>query len=526
MNFWQRWAKPHTVDPGALYHAPEYRIVDGVEYRQPIPRRVLRDIGYSETGLKEAAKDYNFTFDAPRSSLDGMPSIPTEDPLAEWDYTTRKAVLESSHAVYHRNPLAKRAVDLTRQFVVGKGHTAACANRDVQKVIDQFRDNPENAIHDYDRTFIQDLQVDGEIFIRFFKDNGQVVIAPIPPWHIRAIRSERGFFRRVQAYNLYYTTTDPNDPNAQAETVDEWIPAADMLHVAINKHSYELRGRPDLYVILPWLKAYKDWIEDRARQNKWRGTLLWWVKIAGAAPGMVAAKLAQWKKPPTSGSAYVSSDKEEVQPLTNNVAANDASEDGRQIRMMNVIGVGLAEYMLGDGENANLATASAQQLPALWKFTDGQELMAEQVWRPIYRRVILAAVEAGNLPAIVEQQDTDGDPLEDHDPIPAEQAIEVQYYDLQAPDPKTLGEALGGMLGNRLVSEEGARSVAAPSVGLDPVKEAKRLKAEDVERPPITARNIDMDANGNPLPPEPGQDEEDQPEGDMPPDRVTNARQA
>ena len=27
--------------------------------------------------------------------------------------------------------------------------------------------------------------------------------------------------------------------------------------------------------VLPWLKAYWDWMEDRARQNHWRGSLLW-----------------------------------------------------------------------------------------------------------------------------------------------------------------------------------------------------------------------------------------------------------
>jgi hypothetical protein len=408
--------------------------------------------------------------------------MPLDDPLAEWDFSTRRAVLENCHAAYHRNPVAKRAVDITRQFAVGKGHTVTAQNAQVQAVIDEFRANPENNITGYDRTFIQDLQIDGEVFVRFFTEDetGDVVIVPIPPWHVREIKTAPGFFRRLTGCELEYSSG--------GSWVQESVPAGEMLHVAINNHSYELRGRPDLFVILPWLKAYKDWIEDRARQNKWRGALLWWVKIAGAAPGVIAQKVAQWKKPPTPGSAYVSTDKEEVQALANPVASSDASEDGRQIRLMSVIGMGLAEYMLGDGENANRATATAQQLPALWKFTDAQELLKEQVWTPIYRRVLRAAVEAGRLPVQVAVEDVDGEPVIRAGQaalVETEHAFAVEYYDLQAGDPKTVAEALEIDLRGGLVSRETARGKR----GYDPAVEAKRIARERPdETPNLTPR--------------------------------------
>jgi hypothetical protein len=399
--------------------------------------------------------------------------MPTEDPLVEWSYGTRRQVLANCHAAYHRNPIAKRAIDLTRHFAVGKGFTLACRNQDVQRVLDDFRSNPENAIQENEKTFLQDLGIDGELFIRKFSGGGQPgVIVPLRPWDILEIETEPGFFRRALRYHLQY-----GDP-LTGEQVDEWIPADEILHVAINRHSYELRGRPDLFVILPWLRAYKEWIENRARQNKWRNALLWKVTIKGASPGMVAKKVTQYRQPPPDGSIIVSSDKEQWEALANPAGANDVSEDGRQIRMMSAIGVGLAEYMLGDGENANLATATAQELPALWKFTDAQQIMAEQVWTPIFRWVIEEAVRAGALDEGVEVQDADGEPIRGEagrpEIIPALEAFSVEYPDLRAGDPKTLAEALAIAAQHGWVSAE----TAAGEMGYDYPKERKRIKRE------------------------------------------------
>ena len=482
------YSRTPSTQPGDFSRPVEYRITDGALYHQPpvVPAHIKAGGAAAvNTYLNEATTDYRHQFGAPTVTGSTV-SLPTDDPLAEWDSATRKSVLESCHSVYHRNPVAKRAVDLTRQFVVGKGHTVNAQNKRVQAVIDTFRADQENNIAGYDRTFIQDLQIDGELFVRFAVEGGRVVIVPLAPWHIDAIRVAPGFFRRVNNYHLYYSWTNPSDNQGETVQIDEEIPPADVLHVAINNHSYELRGRPDLFVILPWLMAYKDWMEDRARQNKWRGALLWWVKIAGAAPGTIAQKLAQWKKPPTSGSAYVSSDKEEVTALTNPVNAGDASEDGRQIRLMSAIGMGLAEYMLGDGENANLATATAQQLPALWKFTDAQELMREMVWTPIYKRVIQAAIDAGELAEMVRIEDSEGEPVLKGDNsqeqmVKAVDAFTVNYYDLQAPDPKTLGEALALDESQGWISHQSAQQLACANHGLDASVEKKQIEREGAE---------------------------------------------
>ena len=450
--------------------------------------------------------------------------IPTDHPLREWNTQMRWRVAVNTHSAVQRNPLAKRAVNVTRQFVVGRGHTVSCLNKDVERIINEFRANPENNVNGYDKTFVQDLMIDGELFIRHQSTEGRTVIVPLKPWRVIGINADPDFFRRVNFYRYQTVTADYQlrdssgaQPGADRPGNIE-IPADQIVHVAINNHSYELRGRSDLFSVLVWLKGYNNWLEERARQNKWRGAVIWWVKILSRAGNIVASKAAQYRKPPKSGSVWVTSENEEVSALNNPVGANDAAEDGRQIRLMIANGVDLPEYMLADGENANLATANAQELPALWKFTDGQEIMKEQVWTPIYRTVLQNAIDAGLLKSEVEVQDSDGDPKLDSNgqtqTVDTLEAFEVRFYELQADDPKTLQEALGLALSNEIVSRQGAQEVSAPTFGLDPNTEAKRIDAEREKM-----RNEAAQGLRQPYPQAPVMDDEDADDG--PPDTTT-----
>jgi hypothetical protein len=235
-------------------------------------------------------------------------------------------------------------------------------------------------------------------------------------------------------------------------------------------------------VILPWLRAYKEWMENRARQNMWRGALLWDVTISGATASSVAAAATRYAKPPTPGSVVVHSDREGWNALSNPVGASDVAEDGRQMKLMTAVGMGLPEYMLSDGQNANLASATAQQLPALWKFTDAQQTMAEQVWTPIYEWIVQMAIDAGRLEREVSVQDADGDDIlgadDQSEMIDALDAITVKFPDLQEDDPKTLAEALAIATTSGWVSDEGAGDIIAATLGLDAAVERKRIERE------------------------------------------------
>ena len=504
-------------------------IDDGVNYGLPLalpdwyPAEVRAEL-VKVAAMREASSVYHHQFDKPYLTGENLSMFPTADPLREWDHQTRREVLSRCHLAYERNPLAGSAIGLTTFFAVGEGFTVTCRNPDVQAVIDEFRANPENAIEQYEKEFCNDLQVDGELFIRFHQDEeGQVVITVVPPWEIDWIETEMGFAKRVKAYhqNGSQSTGKPGE----IEAINEDLPAGQVLHVAINKHSYHTRGKSELFRILPWLKAYKDWLEGRARQNHWRGSLLFDVALAGATPQQVAAKRAQYKQPPPPGSLAIHNDKETWSVIDPKVGAADVSEDGRQMKLMSAVGVKLPEYMLSDGENANLASATAQQLPALRKFVDLQDVNVSQVWKPIYRRVILAAIAAGRLTEEVEEYDSQGELVTEElpdaapakapeiDPAtglpkvaaapkvgPAKKIKAIDAFDVVGPeietsDPKTLADALAVASGQDWVSAE----TASQKMGFDYYVEQKKIDKHLRKKQQRMAQGLDTGMYPMPL---------------------------
>lgn len=517
------------------------RILDGVDYSLPVVLSRQSDAalgGKRDAYLREAVNTtYRFQFDNPYHT-DELPFEPvTEDPLREWAWSTRERVLTNTHAAYQRNPIANRGCKYFSNFTIGEGFNLTCRNKDVEKILQAFIDDPDNEVRTYERQAVIDLLVDGELMLRWYSDKNSIVMAPMRPWECQYIKTEAGFFRRRISYRFNLTPAQGDDPTAVqgAEQVD--VPAAEMLHVAINRHGYELRGRPELYPILPWLKAYKDWLENRARQNYWRGALVFWISVKNAAAPVLAAVAARWRKPPSPGSVAVETENVTVNTVTNPVAAGDASEDGRQIKLMSAVGLGLPEYFLGDGNNSNLASATKQQLPALTSFGEFQDVLVEMLWTPAFKRVLTWAIENGQLPAQVEEQDADGDPVLYDDPLPTTtpapipgepaapvlprkqskrmidtlDAFDVAYAPIQGTDIVNIAQAMNMALMNNLASRE----TASTEMGFDYGIEKKRIERERM------ADMDDMQRGIIPTPPEMGgADAEDEGTADAEPEKA------
>lgn len=481
--------------------------------------------------LQESSRTaYQFGFDNPYAK-DGPFIPPSEDPLREWDSTTREYVLSQTHAAYQRHPIANAAVEYTADFVVGDGANITYKAKEVEEFLECFICNPDNAIREYERQAVVDLQVDGELILRYFKGKpdedtgGQMVVLPMRPWELQWIETEMGNFRRAITYRFQRYQTRGDAPAGGTKTEFEDVPADEILHVAINRHAYELRGRPDLYKVLPWLRADTEFLQNRARQNYWRGALIWAVKVIGATPAQVASVAARWSRPPTPGSVSVESGNVEVAPLVNPSGGSEAAEDGRQIKLRSIIGMRMAEYMFADGQNANLASATAQQLPALTRFNAYQTIMRERLWYPMIKKVLQQAIDDGLLEEEYDEVDTTGKPVqEETDPStdtgkPADakptteaelpmqpvdvtkmnpalanpkilepknpqtkrvktlEAFDVSYSPIQDADLKTLADAMGAAQEREWVSKQTAQE----RMGFDPAIESERLEREQKE---------------------------------------------
>jgi hypothetical protein len=469
-------------------------IEDGVRYDLPVllPRQLAEDLnarGKMGDYLREsAATSFRFQFDTPMRGVGDEPFMPpTEDPLREWSWGTREYVLTNTHAAYARNPIVNRACKLAAGFVVGDGFNLSCKAKEVDDFLTAFIESEDNDIRTYERQAPIDLWVDGELLLRIFRGEGdtagQLAVVPQRPWELKYITTERGFFRRRVSYRFQRYLTEGDSPTGGQQTEIEDVPADEMLHTAINRHGYELRGRPEIYAILPWARAHKEFLENRARQNHWRTSFMWFVQVKTTAASALASVAARWRRPPTPGSVAVESDAVNVMPLTNPVGANDASEDGRQIKLMIAVGFGLPEYMLSDGSNANLASSTSQQLPALVTFADMQRTLIEELWYPLFKRVVQEAIDAGLIPEMCDECDMGVEDDADEPVLPMEklprriktiEAFDVSYTPIQDTNIQTLATALDILARNGWVDDETATTEA----GFDYAIVQKRIKRD------------------------------------------------
>lgn len=485
---------------------PAWRVMDGIDYAQPpvIAAHIAEEPELRDKYLREALEPYRTQFGSPYAQGSPFRELGFStvlNPLMEWDWTTRRYVIEQCHLAWERHPLAKIAVRMSRVFSVQNGHAMTYTNPEVEKVLEAFRDEPMNNVRDLDKMALEALHLDGEMFIRFVEGGGdqggvpgQVVIVPLRPWYIQWIKANPANFRDIESYQYVGSIADGS--GTEVETYNEAIPAGEVHHVAINRLPYEQRGRPELFAVLPYLQGYKRWLEDRARQNAFRGAV-YDVSLRNASAGQVAARASAYRKPMMAGTVNVHNDNEVFSVMEQLVHASDASEDGRQIRLMVAAGMGLPEYMLSDGSNANLASATAQQLPALKTFAEWKDIMIDQFWRPIFDRVIRANVEAGVLPEMVGLCRTDGEPVMGDDgqqeTVSVYDAYEVSYGEDDQLDKLNAVSALLAAVNAGIMSDQTATENMP--YGLEYSVEQERINAE-------RAKSMgDMMAGRVPMPP-------------------------
>jgi hypothetical protein len=312
------------------------------------------------------------------------------------------------YEAWNANPLAAAIIEMTTSFVLGKGVMVEASNKKVQRLLRSFWHDPANRMDERVYMLCQELSLYGEIFVRFFVNayDGMVKIRLIDPSLIDQIETDPEdvetplrFHRRSVEQTSWQTMTagDHRSASGPLTMEGEWFAAgSEVVQFAINKVSNAKRGRSDLATLLPWLRRYKDWLTDRVRINKYKSAFLWDVQLTGADKKTVDRKRMEYSFPPEPGSVILHNEAEKwmaVQPAIN---ANDASEDGRALKLMVAVGAGLPEHYLSDGSQGNRATAAEMGLPALLRFQRRQNVM-KSILHVILDRVILEARRAGTL---------------------------------------------------------------------------------------------------------------------------------
>ncbi len=357
----------------------------------------------------------------------------------------RRNVIGRARQYWRMYPLAKQAIRLFTTYVLGQGVSYHADDSNVQKVLDDFWNDPDNRLSlttaPAQKTLLTRLRVDGEIIIFLFvdKETGRVKvrvgepleiddIIPDPEDEARPLYYKRRWTKRTYDYGSEGTWKAGESATAYYAAIDnaalphkppQLNKDAVILHVKIN--ALGQRGISDLYAALDYLSVHRTYIEDIATFMHSKASVAWVKKTKGGANqvnasaaldrssasgplGALGARSYESNPPPATASTKVLNPAVDLQGLTMDSGVAGTEAGGRMLMTQVGAATGIMLHYFGDGGDANLATATAMDLPMLKLFEDGQEEFKDMLLA-IFMYVVLQAVKAGTLDGTIEDRD-------------------------------------------------------------------------------------------------------------------------
>lgn len=292
----------------------------------------------------------------------------------------REEIQRQALEAWRVNPLARRIVGLTSQYVVGGGISAGSPHTATAAFLRSFWENPLNrmAVRAYE--WCDELTRSGNLFLLLSTDAaGMSYVRAVPAAQVRRIVSRPNDVEQEIEFEMQPNLLEglperwpAYDARADAPGVNgEFKPV--MLHYAINRPVGAQWGESDLAPVLRWLSRYAAWLEDRARLNRFRTAFLYIVhaKFSGEAERR-ARQSALNAAPPSPGSILVMDENETWEALHPRLESEDAGQDGLALKKMLAAGAGIPMHFLAEPEGATRTTAEAAGGPTYRHFEQRQ----------------------------------------------------------------------------------------------------------------------------------------------------------
>lgn len=343
--------------------------------------------------------------------------------------SNRQEVLEQALEAWRVNPLARRLVELTTQYVIGSGISIQCKHEPTARFLEEFWNHALNhmAVRVYE--WCDELSRSGNLFVLLSTDSsGMSYVRAVPAADVAEIQARANdveqaltFTPRPSLEQLNPAPWAAYNPSEDGPGPDGSYPAV-MLHYAINRPVGAQWGEPDLAPLLRWLSRYANWLEDRARLNRFRTAFLYVVRSRFSTESDRLARQQRLNaSPPTPGSILVTDENETWEVIAPRLESGEANTDGLALKKMIASGAGVPLHFLAEPESSTRTTAEAAGGPTYRRFEQRQSFF---LW--LVRDVLQAALKRR---ALVDRR------------VDAKARIDVHGADLSARDNVALGMA-------------------------------------------------------------------------------------
>lgn len=347
----------------------------------------------------------------------------------------RLKVLTRIRRLRHENPIAKRSILLTLQFILGQGISYVIEDEQLSSNFGQFwRDEENQAVFTGHKAMVQrldDVHTDGESFLALFTAQAapyvKLAVVPleeivevlydptnneIPVWYKRkwfereydaSLNAGEGGWKPLPttAKIRYYRDWRISDKRLAA--IEERGLAIPLVKQALDdedrpvymKHRYVnavrmksgIRGVSSLFASRDWIYGHKNFMEDRLAINAAAAALAIHRKVKGG-PAKVRA-LANtlgglqvqpeaggspfaYRTRPAAGSILTTTDSEDLKGIKVDTGAPSASMDRDGILSAVGAGVGHPSHYIAGSSNSALAGVQSIEIATMKGYEDGQ----------------------------------------------------------------------------------------------------------------------------------------------------------
>jgi len=302
----------------------------------------------------------------------------------------REEIQRDALLAWRDNPLARRIVSLTSQYVVGGGLSVSSKHGPTHDFLQEWWVHRLNRLRVRAFEWCDELTRTGNLIVLLSTD-----------------ASGMSYVRALPASAVLEIVTLPNDVEQAVEVVEKplagqsegthwkvYDQAADRqaddgafrtvaLHYAINRPVGATWGESDLAPLLKWFSRYSAWLEDRARLNRFRQSFMYIVRGVFQSSAERLRRQAELNaNPPSPGSILVTDAQSEAWGVLNpQLDSFEAGEDGLAIKKYIAAGSGNPMHFLAEPEGETRTTAEAaggptfrhyeqRQLYFLWLIAD------------------------------------------------------------------------------------------------------------------------------------------------------------
>lgn len=326
-------------------------------------------------------------------------------------------ILDTAWALWQSNPMADRALEIKRDYILGRGFSFQTDDDDLQDILDAFWE--DNQLRRRMKEFTLQLFLFGvqclPVFVR--EADGRVRLGYIDPAEIEEVVAHP-----ENALEMWAVIVKPTESlagrawsvsnekrvyrivrKAEAENhADHWITAEQAerqewedvmlgsfgldeytgtcFYEKVNCVSNEPLGRSDLMQVADGIDQHDETLFALGEREQSAGFFSWDVLMEGADDDAIALESKKLRaRPPKRGSVNVHNEKKIWQLLYPDLKQTQSIETANAMQTNVLGGLGIPRHWYGFGDETNRATAAAQGDPTWRSLEHDQDIIRDWI---------------------------------------------------------------------------------------------------------------------------------------------------